>query len=83
MNEREFCYWLQGLLELSDIKTLDEKQVKIIRDHLTLVFNKVTPFVFPTLPTLPYVSPPNSIINPDVVCSVASLGADYPVSVSC
>ena len=80
MNEREFCYWLQGLLELSDVKTLDEKQVRIIRDHLTLVFNKVTPFVFPTIP---YVAPPNPIINPDVVCSIASLGSDYPVGASC
>lgn len=46
MNEREFCYWLQGLLELSDVKILDEKQVQIIRDHLQLVFNKQTPFYF-------------------------------------
>jgi uncharacterized protein YjaG (DUF416 family) len=38
----EFCYWLQGCLELG-AKELNEEQVKIIRDHLDLVFTKVTP----------------------------------------
>jgi len=38
-----FVYWLKGFFEISDAKTLDEKQVQIIKDHLNLVFNKVTP----------------------------------------
>lgn len=42
MNERDFCYWLQGCLELSGSKALDENQVKIIKEHLALVFTKVT-----------------------------------------
>lgn len=43
MTEREFCYWLQGLFEVADPKSLDERQTAMIRDHLKLVFTKVTP----------------------------------------
>jgi hypothetical protein len=47
MNELNFCYWLQGFFELK--KTIDHREgfspetVKVIEDHLNLVFNKVTP----------------------------------------
>ena len=44
MNERDFAYWLQGFLELRESDDgLSERQVRIIRDHIELVFNKVTP----------------------------------------
>lgn len=43
MQELNFCYWLQGYFELTDSKELDSNQVDIIKDHLKLVFNKVTP----------------------------------------
>ena len=43
MNSQEFCYWLQGFFELSEGKKLTPKQVKIIKDHLALVFTKITP----------------------------------------
>ena len=43
MTERDFVYWLQGMLELSGAETLDVRQVAIIRDHLKLVFTKATP----------------------------------------
>lgn len=42
MNANDFCYWLQGFFELTDVKTVDEKQVEVIKEHLSLVFNKVT-----------------------------------------
>ena len=45
MNSLEFAYWLAGFFELStddSLKTLNEQQVKIIKEHLELVFNKVT-----------------------------------------
>jgi hypothetical protein len=44
MNEREFCYWLQGFFELGgqDVVELSAEQVQIIEDHLALVFKKVT-----------------------------------------
>jgi len=49
MTEKDFVYWLQGFFEIQDASNqtnsgeLNNKQVKIIRDHLALVFNKVTP----------------------------------------
>lgn len=45
MNTEQFCYWLQGLFEVGNIKTLDETQVQIIKDHLNLVFKKTTPYL--------------------------------------
>ena len=38
MKSEQFCYWLQGLFELKNPKELDEVQVKIIKNHLKLVF---------------------------------------------
>jgi len=38
MTSRDFCYWLQGLFELSETKTLSEQQVQIIKNHLAMVF---------------------------------------------
>ncbi len=44
MESTEFCYWLTGFFELSESDvTLTKKQVTIIKDHLALVFEKVTP----------------------------------------
>lgn len=43
MNERDFIYWLRGLLEGGNVNTLTEEQVKTIKDHLALVVIKVTP----------------------------------------
>jgi hypothetical protein len=43
MTTEQFAYWLQGFLELSENKTINERQVKIIKDHLALVFKKETP----------------------------------------
>lgn len=38
MESTNFCYWLQGFFELSDVRTLTEKQVQTIKNHLNLVF---------------------------------------------
>ena len=43
MEETSFCYWLQGFFELSNSNKLTTKQVQQIKDHLDLVFTKVTP----------------------------------------
>lgn len=43
MTTDAFCYWLNGFFELSNSNTLSSKQVQQIKDHLNLVFNKVTP----------------------------------------
>lgn len=49
MTPENFCYWLQGYLELDEQAVeprpmqLSAAQVIVIKDHLALVFNKQTP----------------------------------------
>lgn len=43
MNSENFCYWLKGFFELENPKNLNEQQVEMIKDHLNLVFKKITP----------------------------------------
>jgi hypothetical protein len=43
MTPEQFAYWLKGFFEISEYETLSTKQIKIIKDHLDLVFNKQTP----------------------------------------
>lgn len=38
MTSRDFVYWLQGHLELSEAELLTSNQLKIIRNHLNMVF---------------------------------------------
>ena len=38
MTSRDFCYWLQGHLEISGAKALDEPQTEMVKRHLALVF---------------------------------------------
>lgn len=42
MNAVNFCYWLQGFAELTP-ETPTAEQWKSIKEHLALVFTKVTP----------------------------------------
>jgi hypothetical protein len=39
MKASEFCYWLQGLFELSNPQELDVRQTTMIKQHLALVFH--------------------------------------------
>lgn len=49
MNERDFVYWLQGFFELTESKELTPDQVRIIREHLSLVLKKDTKYtIFPS-----------------------------------
>lgn len=45
MTPENFTYWLQGFFEISSHTHggLTHEQVQVIKDHLGLVFNKVTP----------------------------------------
>jgi hypothetical protein len=38
MKSVEFCYWLQGLFELAEPKSLTEAQTRMVKNHLALVF---------------------------------------------
>ena len=51
MNEENFTFWLQGFFELTDSKELTPAQVKMIKEHLVLVFVKETPELGPTSAT--------------------------------
>ncbi len=42
MTPENFAYWLQGFSEICG-QTPSKEQWEIIKDHLNLVFNKVTP----------------------------------------
>lgn len=62
MNAQEFCYWLQGFFEITEASSnrapdgFTEGQARMIREHLALVFNKVTPQASPASDT--YAWPP-------------------------
>ena len=43
MTCEQFTYWLQGYFEISGTTYLSELQTQIVKDHLDLVFKKVTP----------------------------------------
>lgn len=40
MTSRDFCYWLQGLFELTEVDRtgISSKQAEIIQRHLAMVF---------------------------------------------
>lgn len=38
MTSRDFAYWLQGYFEVSEPKIINEKEVEVIKKHLSLVF---------------------------------------------
>jgi hypothetical protein len=46
MSPENFCYWLEGYFEIAEaggqLDQLDEDQLRVIHEHLSLVFNKVT-----------------------------------------
>ena len=65
MTPENFCYWLQGRIELHrDMITVEEWEC--IKSHLQLVFNKQTPSM-PNNP-LPQFTPSVPGIPPKIVC---------------
>ena len=48
MKARDLIYWLQGFMELGEPKTLNEKQVALIKAHLNMVFIHEIDPSFPT-----------------------------------
>ncbi len=38
MTDRDFCFWLQGFFEVANPKEMCEDQIKMVREHLNLVF---------------------------------------------
>lgn len=58
MTPEQFVYWLQGFLETSNPISINATQTRQIKDHLNLVFEKVTPT------TVVETTPPLNIIQP-------------------
>jgi hypothetical protein len=44
MTPNDFCFWLNGYLEMSGSESIDKVQTNILKDHLKLVFEKKTPY---------------------------------------
>lgn len=44
MTPNDFCFWLNGYLEMSGAESIDKAQTDILKDHLKLVFEKKTPY---------------------------------------
>jgi hypothetical protein len=72
MTPEQFCYWLQGFIELSGNGiALSKAQMDMVREHLALVFNKVTPplavpqpTIVPQIIPLPYIEPVRPSTSP-------------------
>ena len=52
MNERDFCFWLKGFFEMTDAQELSEDQLQMVKEHLDLVFVKVTETVIKAEPNV-------------------------------
>lgn len=53
MTSRDFCYWLQGYLEVSKDKSLDAETTEMVKRHLSLVFrHEIDPSFGKSLPDL-------------------------------
>ena len=82
MTAEQFTYWLQGFFELSGATTLNEQQVKVVKDHIALVLKKETP-VSNTITYIPNIrveplSPPKDW----VVTSTTNM-VDVPTNLTC
>lgn len=80
MTPEQFTYWLQGFTEISGEQPTKE-QWQVIKDHLQIVFHKVTPQrdrdLVPYIPT-PHITPleitPNGTgtkpwgSQPEIIC---------------
>ncbi len=80
MNAQDFTYWLQGFVELNKGQVPGADQWKSIKEHLALVFTKVTPPVgkFDPLPPghyppfLPSTYPTPGWPPSEVICSTTN-----------
>lgn len=48
MNARDFAFWLNGFFEMSGAHTLSAAQVKMVKEHLALVFQQQAQVTTPT-----------------------------------
>lgn len=90
MTSEQFVFWLQGALEIMDPKSLNEQQIKVIKDHIALVLTKVTPNYIndpntfrvhpePFSPTMPVYPWPPTTTSPIVTCGSSGTTTELPV----
>ena len=65
MTPEQFAYWMQGIAETSE-GAPSEKQWQAIKDHLALVFVKVTPLAGLRDPRAGPFPPPAGVATPFV-----------------
>lgn len=67
MSPEQFCYWLQGFVEMNPNAMLTGTQWQIVKDHLKLVMDKQTPQrATPPIPYNPGVIFPQDVFKPCV-----------------
>lgn len=81
MNAEKFAYWLQGFVELCPTTVPSEAQWSAIKDHLQLVFLKVTPTYTPNplLPLGPPTLKPSTPIYPPMYRTSELRPGDMPM----
>ena len=47
LNPESFCFWLQGFIEMSGATSINEAQMKVLKEHLELVFKRVATYSVP------------------------------------
>ena len=58
MNSIDFCYWLQGYFEVSGQEKMTEAQMRVVKNHLNLVFkHEIDPLREEQTPT------PTAVLN--------------------
>lgn len=89
MTPEQFIYWLNGFMEIADPKTMDEKQVQILKDHIALVLKKETPNSSFSIPiTVDSALPPGTIKfgpgNKCIICNKDHHGLACPsLAITC
>ena len=68
MDSTQFVYWLNGFIELSGGAAISEEQVKIIKDHISLVLKKETPNYDELLKKKLSQAPTVSSVVPKLLC---------------
>lgn len=77
MDAQSFCYWLQGFVELCPNQHPTISQWNAVKDHLQLVFNKVTPQYTPDFHVTP-----NFPLSTQLRDAIVKKTAPYPVAPS-
>lgn len=72
MTPEQFCYWLNGALEIMNPAALDAHELEVIKEHLALVITKVTESRTTFIPSVPYIIPDDWKKNPNTWTTTSS-----------